>query len=228
MLNTQFLKANQKSILGYSILGLVPLAFSAYLANEALEHHRMLQQLSDSGWQVLFLLSSLTMAVALTPSTFIALVSGFFLGWQAVAMMLPAYMLASLLGFFIGRWLDGGKMLESVRNSPKVHQALLNLNNSKWKLMFLVRLSPVLPFALMNLLMPAIRMPLKVFLVAGFVGMLPRTLLSIWVGNQAADLLDVLQGQGSSNELILVSLLTVVTVAGLVQIMIRAFRSTLS
>ena len=110
------------------------------------------------------------MALAMTPSTFIAVVSGFFLGWQATLMMLPAYMLASLLGYFLGLYLDGGRLLESVKEQPKVRRALLNLNKSKWKLMFLVRLSPVLPFALMNVLMPAIKMPLKVFLVAGFFG----------------------------------------------------------
>ena len=42
--------------------------------------------------------------------------------------------------------------------------------------MILVRLSPVLPFSIMNLLMPALNIRLSVFLLAGFVGMLPRTL----------------------------------------------------
>ncbi len=224
---SQLLLNNKGRFTGYFLIGLIPLIFSSVVTTLILDQYASMDALSLSHWIVLFSLSIFTMALALTPSTFIAIVSGFFLGWQAVPMMLPAYMLASVSGYLIGQWLDGGKVLDAVKSSPKVYQTLENLNQNNWKLMFLIRLSPVLPFSLMNLLMPAINMPLNVFLVAGFVGMLPRTLLSIWIGNQAADLMGALQGQGNS-ELIIIGLLIMVSVVGLVQIFVRAFRKALT
>ena len=220
-----FLTENKKTVFGAGLLSALPLLFSSLVIALLLKHQDFFLNLDLMGWLPFFALSVLTMSLALTPSTFVALVSGFFMGWTSVPFMLVAYLTASALGYWVGSVLDGGHLIASIKGSPKVSQVISGLKARGWTLMFLVRLSPVLPFALMNLLMPALKVRFPVFLAGGFVGMLPRTLFSIWLGIQAQDILVLLKGgEGGEQARLLVLILTVVSVGGLLALGSRAYR----
>ena len=211
-----FLKTNRKAISGMGLLGAVPLIFSPLITTLMIRQEPFLHGLDLIQWLPLFGLSVLTMALAMTPSTVVALVSGFFLGWASTPFMLVAYLLASALGYLIGRRLDRGRLMLTLKDHPRVHTVLSGLHHQGWSLMILTRLSPVLPFALMNLLLPAVNVRFRVFLVGGFFGMLPRTLFSIWAGMQARGLMQLLQNPGQETvAAILVMVLTLVSVGGL-------------
>lgn len=223
------LTSNRKSLIGATLLSLTPLVFSTLATQQMVEHQAYLQTLSLVEFLPFILVSVVTMALAMTPSTFVALSCGFFMGWASAPFMVLAYLVASALGFALGRLLDGGHLMETVKAQPKVSAFLSGLALREWPLMVLVRLSPVVPFALMNLLMPALKIRFFVFILAGFVGMLPRTLFSIWLGIQASDMLSLLQG-GGDNSLapLLVTGLTVISVGGLVWVFQRVSAGVLS
>lgn len=223
------LTSNRKALGGLGLLSLMPLFFSSAAATLLLRNEALFQAMALQQWLSLFLLSSITMALAITPSTFIALAGGYFLGWQCTLLMALSYLLASALGFQVGRWLDGGQLLKSVQSQPKARKFLSGLTLRDWPLMILVRLSPVLPFALMNLLMPALNIRFRVFLVAGFLGMLPRTLFSIWLGIQAKGLMELLQSPegGRFISIVLISL-TILSLGGLLVLFQRTARNLLT
>ncbi|MET4696012.1 TVP38/TMEM64 family protein [Endozoicomonas lisbonensis] len=224
-----FLTDNRKSLLGLGLLSCMPLVFSSLAAALLLHNESWLLGLDTMQWLPLYLLSAITMALAMTPSTFIALISGYFLGWDATAFMLAAYLLASALGYKAGQFLDGGRLLRSLHQQAKVRQFLDGLRLQEWPLMIMVRLSPVLPFSVMNLLMPAIKVRFNTFLVAGFFGMLPRTLFSIWLGIQAKGLINLLQSPDDNpSSAIFLIFLTVLSVGGLVWLIQRTARQILS
>ncbi|KEQ19041.1 TVP38/TMEM64 family protein [Endozoicomonas numazuensis] len=226
---SSILRENRKSVIGAGLLSSIPLLFSSWTVSLLIQYQADLSALSIGQWLPFFILSALTMALALTPSTFIALVAGFFLGWKAIPYMLPAYLLASAMGYLVGAILDGGHLMHSIQNSPRVKKALEVLNASSWSLMFLVRLSPVLPFALMNLLMPALKVRFSVFLLGGFLGMLPRTLFSIWLGLKAQDIVSLMNGEVSApHSSWLVILLIIVSVGGLFYLLNRALKQALT
>ena len=56
--------------------------------------------------EVFFLGTACTMAVLLTPTTFIASLSGFMFGLVSAFYLVPAYVIASLLGYFLGKRLE--------------------------------------------------------------------------------------------------------------------------
>ena len=224
----ELLVSNRKALGGLGIVSLMPLLFSSVMAALLIRHEATFLALEWSQWLPLFLLSAVTMALAMTPSTFIALVCGYFIGWEGSLLMTLSYLLASALGYQVGRLLDGGHFLQSVQSHPKVTTFLSELTLRDWPLMILVRLSPVLPFSIMNLLMPALKIRFSVFLTAGFVGMLPRTLFSIWLGIQAKGLLELLQSSGDGKIVsILLILLTILSVAGLILLFLRISRKIL-
>ncbi|MCL6269104.1 VTT domain-containing protein [Sansalvadorimonas sp. 2012CJ34-2] len=216
---------NRPLALALLLFSVLPLLFSSFLGGWILSNTTTVDVLV-SRWGVwLILASSLTMAFGLTPTTFIALVSGFFMGITGVIPMVLAYSMASVIGYGIGHLLDGGHFLKSLTRYDVVSRVAEDLKHRPVSLIILVRLSPVLPFCLMNLALAALRVRLSAFLLAGAAGMLPRTLLSLWVGDRSRNLLDLLQNGGGLQEAIILAGVTVITVVLLVILITRAYAS---
>ena len=144
--------------------------------------------------ELFFLSTAFTMAVLLTPTTFVASLSGFMFGLLSVFYLVPAYVIASLLGYFLGKKLDGGQLLRSLIEVDNKQVLKNTVNSSPFWFVVLCRISPVLPFGLMNVVLPAFGVKIKNFILAGTIGMLPRTVLFIWLGSTAQTLVGALEG----------------------------------
>jgi uncharacterized membrane protein YdjX (TVP38/TMEM64 family) len=183
-----FIKKNTFTILYTFFLGLMPLLVSSSISYWIITHEQDIQNFTAQNWILAFIFACFTMAFALTPTTFIALVSGYFLGWQALIPVAITYWIASFLGYKTAQFIDGGRFLTILSEKPKVKQVLENLQKDEFKIILLARLSPVLPFAVTNVLFSFSGTKISNFLTAGFIGMLPRTILSIWIGTQAQEI----------------------------------------
>lgn len=183
-----FFKQNTFSIVYAFFLGVMPLVVSSSITVWVMFHEANIHQFDLPTWTMVYAAASLTMAFALTPTTFVALLSGYFLGWEAMIPVCASYWLASWIGYVMAAKIDGGRLLNALEERKGVKELLQNLQKQEFKIILLARLSPVLPFAVSNLLFSCSGAKLKNFLTAGFIGMLPRTLLSIWVGTQAKEI----------------------------------------
>lgn len=209
-----FLQKNTFSIVYTFFLGLMPIFASSSISYWLIMHEQEVQHFTTLQWVLVYIASCFSMAFALTPTTFIALLSGYFLAWNAFVPIAISYWCASYLGFKVAKLIDGGRFLNKLSEKPKVRQVLDNLQQDEFKIILLARLSPVLPFAVTNVLFSFSGTKLKNFLTAGFIGMLPRTILSIWLGTQAQEIRKLIEhpSQGSGIQffvfgLILVSML---------------------
>jgi uncharacterized membrane protein YdjX (TVP38/TMEM64 family) len=207
MLN--FLKKNTFTILYTFFLGLMPLLVSSSISYWVITHEQAIQHFTFQHWVIAFTIACFTMAFALTPTTFIALLSGYFLGWQAFFPLAITYWIASFLGFKTAQMIDGGRFLQILSEKPKVKQVLENLQKDEFKIILLARLSPVLPFAVTNVLFSFSGTKLTNFLTAGFLGMLPRTILSIWIGTQAQEIKKLIEhpGEGNTTQFLILGLI---------------------
>jgi uncharacterized membrane protein YdjX (TVP38/TMEM64 family) len=193
------MKRNIFTILYTFFLGLMPVLASSSISYWVITHESDIQFFTFQNWVITFLLACFTMAFALTPTTFVALLSGYFLGWQAFLPLAISYWAASYIGYKIAQQIDGGRFLKILSEKPKVRQVLENLQQDEFKIIFLARLSPVLPFAVTNVLFSFSGTKLRNFLTAGFLGMLPRTILSIWVGTQAQEIKRLIEHPSEGN-----------------------------
>jgi len=164
-----------------------------------------------------FIATAFTMTVLLTPTTFIASLSGFLFGIGSLIYMVPAYLFASFLGFVLGKHLDKGKLLKSMVEVDDKQLLKNTVASNPFWFVILCRISPVLPFGLMNLLLPAFGIKVKEFIIAGTLGMLPRTILFVWLGSAAQNLIEALQStQGELGfKFYMTSLLVIVSSLGL-------------
>jgi uncharacterized membrane protein YdjX (TVP38/TMEM64 family) len=167
--------------------------------------------------------SILTMALGLTPTTFIAALSGFLFGWKGFAGVVITYTAASIVGRWLGIWLNGFFTGSTRFGSPAANQLLSRLESDSFWLLFFCRLSPVLSFALTNAALGRMRFKPVTYVAATLAGMLPRTTLFFYAGTQAATWNEAFRnGQSPGIRMVMVLIFVGVSLVGLAVIVKKA------
>ena len=224
----ELFQKNFSTLLTMFLLVAVPLLGSGSLLGLLYEKQQLLQSLS-LGQQVLyFAVVAFTMAFALTPTTLVAIVTGYYFGWAGLPGMVLAYALASALGYELAQRLDHGKLHHFLHLFPKAEAVLDELKTQSWQLIILTRLSPVLPFALMTFVLAIVGVPRRRFLAASVLGMLPRSLFFYWLGTKASDVLALLKDpdEGTLSKVVLLGLVAA-SLFGLFVVFNRALQRVL-
>ena len=204
----ELFQKNFSTLLTMFLLVAVPLLGSASLLGLLATHQDLLHHLSTGQVLLYFVVIAFTMAFALTPTTLVAIVTGYYFGWAGLPGMVLAYALAAAIGYELAQRLDHGKLRHFLHLFPKAEAVLGELQNQSWQLILLTRLSPVLPFALMTFVLAIVGVPRKRFLAASVLGMLPRSLFFYWLGTKASDVLALLKDpdEGTLSKLVLIGL----------------------
>ena len=210
------------------LLVAVPLLGTASLLGLLYERQELLRHLSLGQALLYFSIIAFTMAFALTPTTSVAIVTGYYFGWGGLPGMVLAYALAAAIGYELALRLDHGKLRHFLHLFPKAEAVLGELQSHSWQLILLTRLSPVLPFALMTFVLAIVGVPRRRFLLASVLGMLPRSLFFYWLGTEASDVLALLRNpdEGMLSKIVLLGLVAA-SIFGLFIVFNRALQKVL-
>ena len=205
------LRQNRASLVLTIFFAVAPIVSSSLLTVGAVSYADYIQTFGFWEWSLFFLIAGITMSLALTPATMLALITGYFMGLEAMFFMVMSYGLASWLGYNLASYVDGGQLIESLKQMPKVRRLMLQLRFTPMPAIIFSRLSPILPFAITNVLFSLLRVDIKKFLIGGTVGMLPRTFLMVWTGSQVNNFQRLIEnpGEGIVMEIALVLLIGV-------------------
>ena len=187
------IRTNRNSFIFLLLLIILPFIASSLIVFFAVNYENQIVGFGLGEWIMVYIVASITMALALTHTTFVALIGGFFLGWASIFYMLPAYILASSIGYKLANLIDKGTFIESIKSIPGVVPIVDNIKKKEVLIIFFSRISPVLPFAMMNALLSILKADFKKYLLFGSLGMLPRSLLFIWLGIQGRDIKNLLE-----------------------------------
>lgn len=197
-------------------LTVVPLIFTSIITIWVITNEGEIMGYSATTWVLITSICCITSAVAVTPPTFLALVFGYFLGWGAILPLLTLNMAAIALVNTITRRLDKDRFRNYLLENKKAKDILDNIQQQELKIIFFAKLSPVLPFALTNFVFALSGAKLRNILLGGFLGMIPRTLLAVWTGQQANEIRKLLENPNEGNvQKILLIVLLVASVAGI-------------
>ncbi|TGE12848.1 TVP38/TMEM64 family protein [Hymenobacter elongatus] len=224
----ELFQKNLSTLLSMGMLVAMPVIGSSSLSYLLYRNQELLQRLSPTQVLLYFVLIGVTMAFALTPTTFVALVTGFYFDWVGLPGMVVAYALAALVGYEVASRLDHGKMTAFLSHFPKAAAVMRELKNDSLQLIILTRISPVLPFALMTFVLAVMRIDRRRFMVGSILGMLPRSLFFYWLGTKAQDVFLLVRSPdtGTAGKLLLISLI-VISLFGLYYIFNRALKRAL-
>ncbi len=225
-----FFRLNARSLVAVALLIGLPLVVDSLLTAWLYEGGGSMALAGMSSMRMVgfFAVTATLMGLGLTHTTFVALVSGYFLGWEGFAGTVAAYGVAAAVGYRLAVLIDHGSLLRFLHLFPKAEAVLTELETETLPLIVLVRLSPVLPFALMTFVLAAVRVNFQRFLVGSILGMLPRTLFFYWVGTRVAGLTELFHHPDrTSYGQILVITLVIASGAGLFILINRAIQRAL-
>ena len=117
------------------------------------------------------------------PGIVLTLGAGFLfgLGWGIVVVSV-ASTLAAALAFLIARYLARGAVERLARNNPKFAAIDRAIGKEGWKVVALLRLSPLVPFSLSNYLYGLTSVRLGPYVATSWAAMLPATVLYVYLG----------------------------------------------
>lgn len=196
------------------VLAVMPLLTSSLLTAWAVGYESYWSGLSLGGWVLITLMLSFTSALALTPPTFLALVYGYFLGWIGFPLLFLLNLGAIAIVYFIGKRLIPISFLAQLQQAyPAAAPLLLRFHDNPVRLIFFTKLSPMLPFAITNLLFTMAGARLPQMLLGGALGMIPRTALAMWMGTQAKEIRYLLEhpNEGIGAKVLIVALVLLST-----------------
>jgi len=141
---------------------------------------------ADFGLQFLIsLILAILMAFALFPTTLAALFLGYCWSFGAIFWMVLAYSMATLIAKIVFSKLVGEPMKQAISSNENGIKFKKMLHKEEKWVVFSARLSPIFPFAFTNMFFAIFNLSFKNIFIWGTLGMLPRTLLAIYVGNEA-------------------------------------------
>lgn len=162
-------------------------AFRGWVAEQGLWGH------------VAFALVYMLAALALAPGAPLTLAAGLAFGFAAFPTVVLGATAGSGLAFLSGRYLARGWVERQTRKSRLFRAIDAAIESEGWKIVGLMRLSPLIPFNLQNYFFGATSVGFWPYLLATFFGIMPGALLYIWIGTLGAAAGVGLDAQDSGN-----------------------------
>ena len=136
---------------------------------------------------VVFILGYTTAVVALVPAVLLTLAAGAIFGvvWGVVWVFIAA-VIGSAAAFLVSRYVARDLVARRLAENPRFAAVDRAVGREGRKIVFLLRLSPLFPFVLLNYALGLTTVRFADYLLAA-VGMIPGTILYVYYGKLAGD-----------------------------------------
>ena len=143
---------------------------------------------------VLYILATVLFLPGLIPTMAAGLLFGVLRGTLLVSI---SSISGATLAFLIGRYLARDWVAGKIQGNQKFEAIDVAVAQEGWKIVGLTRLSPVFPFNLLNYTFGLTQVSLKDYFLASWIGMLPGTVMYVYIGSLAGDLATLGSGERS-------------------------------
>ena len=121
--------------------------------------------------------------ILLAPGSILTIGAGFVFGlWKGFLAVSAGATIGAALAFLIGRFLARDKIEAMAGSNDKFKRIDHAIGKQGAKLVFLLRLSPVIPFNLSNYFYGLTAVKFWPYVLASWIGMMPGTLLYVYIG----------------------------------------------
>ena len=158
---------------------------------------KALQWINDLGsWAAItFIGLYILMTVGFVPGTIPTLAAGALFGVVTGTIYVSiGATIGALLAFLIGRRFARTRVANRMENNPKLKTVDRAIGKQGGKIVFLLRLSPVFPFTLLNYFLGVTKVKASSYTFASWIGMLPGTLMYVYIGSLIGDIASIAAG----------------------------------
>jgi uncharacterized membrane protein YdjX (TVP38/TMEM64 family) len=127
-------------------------------------------------------------SLSLTSTTILSVIAGYFWGWDAYWYLLLMFNLGAAMGYYLTHAFDKGTMLQYIENKSEIGTFIQRLKERDYLMIFTLRITPVLPFAVTNVFSSYIDIKFWRYLLFGGIGIALRTLATVFTGTQIKSL----------------------------------------
>ena len=131
---------------------------------------------------VVFVLAYVAGTVVLAPGSAMSILAGIVYGWWGVPLVLVSASLGTSVAFLIARYAARGAVAARLETRPKLKAIDAAVDEEGWKVVALLRLSPLVPFGLQNYLFGVTSVGFWPYAVATLGGIVPGTFLYVSLG----------------------------------------------
>ena len=136
---------------------------------------------------VVFVLGYVLACIAFVPASILTLAAGAIFGLaKGIALVFVAAMLGATAAFLIARYVARRAIEKRVGGNPRFAALDAAIGAQGRRIVFLLRLSPLFPFSLLNYALGLTRVTFADYVI-GSVGMLPGTVLYVYYGRLVGD-----------------------------------------
>jgi uncharacterized membrane protein YdjX (TVP38/TMEM64 family) len=133
--------------------------------------------------------------VFMVPGSLLTLLAGMVYGLVVgAALVIPASLTGATLAALLGRTLLRGWVEAKVSERPKIRALDQAIGREGFKMVMLLRLSPVLPFTLLNYALGITSVPLGTYVLASAIGMFPGTVAYVYLGSLIPNVSRLIEG----------------------------------
>jgi uncharacterized membrane protein YdjX (TVP38/TMEM64 family) len=148
-----------------------------------------LSAMGNNALPLFYILGTLLAALSLVPTHAVSLIAGMAFGAGLGSVMaIVSINSAALCAYTVVRWILANQLTQSLSEHPKTKhfvQTLLNRSpQQRFGLLTCIRLSPLMPFALTNVVLGAFEIKTKDFLICSILGLAPRIIVVVMAGSQ--------------------------------------------
>jgi uncharacterized membrane protein YdjX (TVP38/TMEM64 family) len=135
---------------------------------------------------VIFAMVYAVATVALAPGALLTLAAGVAFGLQGFPTVVIGATIGAALAFLVGRYFARGWVERQIEKS-RIFQAIDKaVEEDGWKIVGLMRLSPLVPFNLQNYFFGVTKVGFWPYVITTFFGIMPGALLYVWIGSLGA------------------------------------------
>lgn len=120
--------------------------------------------------------------VLFLPASPLTIVAGVAYGLWGLPLALVSELIGASIAFFIARYFLRKRVEEYIERNPKSKALSKALEKEGWQVVFLARLSPVIPFLFQNYFFGTTPVGFGTYISATFVGILPGTAAYVYLG----------------------------------------------
>lgn len=155
---------------------------------------RWIQGHGTVAWAV-FILVYIVATIAVVPGTLLTLAAGLLFGLPlGVVLVSAGSVTGAACAFLIGRFLARDWLAERIARKPGFHALDTATRRDGFVIVLLTRLSPLFPFNLLNYGLGLTGVRFRDYFFASWIGMLPATIVYVYIGSLAANLAELASG----------------------------------
>jgi uncharacterized membrane protein YdjX (TVP38/TMEM64 family) len=167
--------------LGLLFAGAVAVSFVCPVGHWVGHFQRWILGLGPWGAAV-FALLFVAATLVLAPDWPLSIAAGFVYGFWALPIVIVAATTAATLSFLAARYFFRDQVRACLAGRPRLLAVDRAVAEEGWKIVALLRLSPAVPFNLQNYLFGATAVPFAHYVAATAVGIVPGSLLYVYLG----------------------------------------------